>query len=105
MRVRILQRHLDDEWLDEAYVYEAQDNNLVFRYNLTWESMGSKYAGQIQAAQVTLEDLETILPHGDKMRWLEIETILDDDRDMFLEKLDERCCIPRPQPKLVPQRP
>jgi len=101
MRVRILQRKFDHEWLDDAYVYEDQAKNLVFRYNLTWESMGSKYAGQIQEAKVTLAEIETILPNGERMRWLAIETIPDDERETFLEKLDERCCIPRPQPKVV----
>jgi len=101
MRVRILQRKFDDEWLDDAYVYEDEDKNLVFHYNLTWESMGSKYAGKIKEAKVTLEKIETILPNGDSMRWLDIETIPDNKRETFLEKLDERCCIPRPQPNVV----
>jgi hypothetical protein len=101
MRVRILQRKFEDEWLADAYVYEDKDNNLIFRYNLTWESMGSKYAGKMKEAQVTLEEIETILPDGDRMRWLDIETIPDDQRETFLEQLDERCCIPRPQPNVV----
>ena len=99
MRLRRLQQ-LDevDGWYDDAYAYENEDGRVVFCYNLTWERVGVRYNKKFAEAGISLEEVETVLPlDGQTMRWLEIEVITDDQAELFLEKLDEACAIPRPR--------
>jgi len=89
------------EWL--AYALEKSDGRVVFHYNLTWEQIGSHYNGKLQETQVSLDEIETVLMPGDAAhwRWLPIEVIEAEQAEAYLEQLNERCCIPKPQPATV----
>jgi len=42
MKLRRLQRQdEDDRWYDDAYAYEDNEGQVIFRYNLTWDRVGS----------------------------------------------------------------
>ena len=99
MRLRRLQRQdKNDKWYHDAYAFETSESQVVFRYNLTWDRVGSTYNGKLQKSGVSLEEIETVLQPGDRFRWLSIEVIDDDQVETFLEELDEACAIPKPRP-------
>ena len=99
MKIRRLQRKDEhDQWYDDAYVYEDEDGQVIFHCNLTWESVGRRYYRAFKESGVPIEEIETVLSlDGQTMRWLEIEVIAADQVELFLEKLDEACAIPRPR--------
>ncbi len=98
MRVRRLQR-LDDEtrqWRDEAYAYEQSDRTARFRYNpLIWEGIGTKYNRRLKVNRTPLEQIETVILTGNRLRWLEVEEI-EGASGEIKAALDEACQIPRP---------
>ena len=101
MRVRILQitDENDDqlEWYDDAYVYEDDQGQVVFRYNLAWDRVGSKINGQLQETGISLDEIETLIPANEDLRWLPVEEVADDQAEAYLEELDHRCAIPKPR--------
>ena len=103
MKIRRLQR-LDDEanqWIDEAYAYELPDGTVRFRYNtLIWEGIGARYNRRLKADITPLEQIETVILTGDRLRWLEIEKI-DGDLEKIKVALDKACKIPGPKPVAV----
>ena len=98
MKVRRLQQSIDETtWEDHGYVYERPDGSCAFSYNtLVWGRIGSRYNAQLQETGTKLEEVETIIPTGDQLRWLDIEEI-DGDPEEIRVMLDEACQIPRPQ--------
>lgn len=99
MKLRRLQRQdKNDQWYDDAYVYEDNEGQVIFRYNLTWDRVGSTYNGKLRETGVSLEEVETVLRPGDRFRWLPIEVIEEDQVEAFLEELNEACAIPKPRP-------
>ncbi len=100
MKIRRLQRKDEnDQWYDDAYVYENKKGQLIFCCNLTWESVGRRYYKVFKQSGLAIEKVETILPlDGQIMRWLPLETIGEAQVETFLAKLDETCAIPEPQP-------
>ncbi len=95
MRFRKLQQLVaDDKWEDHCYAYDHPDGRASFRYNtLVWGRIGSDYNGMLRKTGTQLEDVHTVIPGGDKMRWLDIEEI-DGDMDEIKIALDEICAIP-----------
>ena len=77
MKIRRLQRRDENnQWYGDAYVYENDEGQIIFRYNLTWESVGARYNKKFKETGVSLEDIETIMPlDGQTMRWLPIEVV------------------------------
>jgi len=99
MRVRRLQSLDDDntQWLDEAYAYEQPDGPVRFRCNpMVWEGIGARYNRTLKAQNTSLEQIETVIPTGERLQWLEIEEIAGDPAEIKA-RLDEVCQIPRPQ--------
>lgn len=70
---------------------------MIFRYNLTWEQVGSIYNGKLEETGVSLEEIETVIMSGDEWRWLPIEVVAEEEAASFLETLDEACAIPKPR--------
>lgn len=102
MRIRILQRLNEDQtWYDDAYSYEDEAGQVVFRYNLTWERIGDDYAAHIEENSITLEALETVIPPHANLRWSSISIIDNDKAESHLDQLDKACGIPYPRPKKV----
>lgn len=98
MRLRQLQRQNEEgQWFDDAYAFEDNSGQVIFRYNLTWGRVGARCNGQIREAGISLEDIETVIPPGEGLRWLPIEVIADEAVEAFLTNLDERCGIPKPR--------
>jgi len=100
MRVRILQaRDEDGRWSDEAYAQEKDEGEVIFKYNLAWDRVGSYYNGKLQESGVRLEEIETVIePNNEALRWLPVEVVADEAAEAFLEELDKRCYIPKPRP-------
>jgi hypothetical protein len=98
VKVRRLQQLLDDgQWEDHGYTYEREDGRASFRYNtLVWGRIGARYNVQLRESWSKLEDVHTVIPTGDQLRWLEIEEI-DGEPEELKATLDEACKIPRPQ--------
>ena len=99
MRVRRLQSLDDDntQWLDEAYAYEQSDGKVRFRYNpMVWEGIGARHNRTLKAQGTLLETIETVIPTGPRLRWLDIEAI-EGEPEAIKAALDEACKIPRPQ--------
>jgi len=97
MRLRRLQFIEDGQWYEDAYAYEDEAGNTVFRYStLTWGRVGARYNKKVKEAGVSLENVHTVIPCGDKMRWLDVE-IIEEDVEAYLEALDEACYIPKPR--------
>jgi len=98
MRVRRLQR-LDDEtpqWIDEAYAYEQSDGAVRFRYNpIIWEGIGARYNRKLKMNNTPLQQIETVILTGNRLRWLEVEEI-EGSSEEIKAALDEACQIPRP---------
>lgn len=90
--------HEDEEgqWYDDAYAYEDSAGKVIFRYNLTWERLGSTYYGRIRDAGISLEEVDPVILPSDGLRWLPIEIIAEQNAKSFLEVLDEACAIPKP---------
>jgi hypothetical protein len=98
MKLRRLQRQdKQDRWYDDAYAFEDSEGQVIFRYNLTWDRVGSIYNGKLQESGVSLAEIETVLQPGDRFRWLPLEVIEEDEVETFLEALDEACAIPKPR--------
>lgn len=98
MRVRRLQRKDEEgQWYDDAYAYEDSAGKVIFRYNLTWERLGSTYNGKIREAGISLEEVDSVILPGDGLCWLSIELIAEQNSKSFLEVLDEACAIPKPR--------
>lgn len=98
MKVRKLQRKDEDGvWFDDAYAFENEEGNIIFRYNLAWGRVGANYNRKLRQQPVPLEQIETIIPTGDELHWLPVETVPDEAVKAFLEKLDETCAIPKPR--------
>lgn len=87
----------DGQWYDDAYAFENDAGQVVFRYNLTWEQVGSIYNGKLQETDVSLEEIETVIMPGDEWRWLPIEVVAKEEAASFLKALDEICDIPKPR--------
>ena len=102
MRIKQLQRLNDnDEWVSDAYVYENETGQLVFRYNvLTWGRVGSNLNGQLQKAGTSLDDVETIIKASKRQRWLPIE-VLEGTLEECLIRQDEVCGIPQSKQRIV----
>jgi hypothetical protein len=99
MRVRRLQSLADDDqqWLDEAYAYEKPDGTVRFRCNpMVWEGVGVRHNRTLKDHATPLEQIETVILTGQRLRWLEIEEI-DGEPEEIKATLDEACQIPRPQ--------
>lgn len=103
MKLRRLQR-LDEQaqWYDDAYAVEDHSGRITFHYNLTWDRVGSTYNRKLQESAVALEAIETVLPLGERLRWLPVEIIAEKEADAFLELLDTRCAIPKPRSIALP---
>lgn len=95
MKIRRLQRQDDGTWYDDAYAMEEPPGRVIFRYNLTWERLGSHYNQQIRQQQTSLETIERLIHNGPNVRWLAIETISSADVSTYLAKLDQACGIPQ----------
>jgi hypothetical protein len=95
MRLRKLQQLVaDNEWEDHGYVYELEDSRCAFRFNpLVWESTGSRLSARLYQSGTKLEDVETIIPAGKQLRWLDIEEI-EGEPEKIKAVLDEACKIP-----------
>jgi hypothetical protein len=57
---------------------------------------GAEYNAKLAKAGTRLEEVHTVIPTGERLRWLEIEEIEGDPEDIKAD-LDEACKIPRPQ--------
>ncbi len=98
MKLRRLQRQNEnDQWYDDAYAYEDSQGRVIFRYNLTWDRIGSTYNGKLQESGVAIESIETILQPGDRFRWLPLELIPTEAAPRVLAELDDACAIPKPR--------
>ena len=98
MKIRRLQSLADDNqhWLDEAYAYEKPDRTVRFRYNpMVWEGIGPRHNRTLKAQSTPLEQIETVILTGERLRWLDIEEI-EGDSEAIKAALDEACHIPRP---------
>ncbi|MCI0528049.1 MAG: hypothetical protein L0Y56_11490 [Nitrospira sp.] len=103
MRVRRLQSLADDDqqWLDEAYVYEKPDGSVRFRYNpMVWEGIGPRHNRTLKAQGTPLEIVETVILTGDRLRWLDIEEI-EGDPEEIKTRLNEACGFPKPEPAAI----
>ena len=103
MRIRRLQSLGDDDqyWVDEAYAYETPDRTVRFRCNpMVWEGIGARHNRTLKAHGTPLEQIETVILTGDRLRWLEIEEI-DDDPEEAIAHLDKVCNIPWLKPAPV----
>jgi len=100
MKIRRLQRlNGQQEWEDHGYVYEREEGRCAFRFNpLVWGSTGSRLSGRLYESGTSLEDVQQIIPAGQRLRWQEIEEI-EGEPEEIKARLDEACQIPRPQPK------
>ena len=96
MKVRKLQR-LDEAgvWFDDAYAYEDKQGQTIFRYNLAWGRVGARHNRALRQQQTPLEQIETIIPPGEGLRWLPLETIPAEEVPAFLAHLNEACAIPQ----------
>ncbi len=103
MKVRKLQQLNDDQvWVDDAYAYEDDQEGVEFRYNtLTWGRVGASLNRKIQKENISLEDIETIIPPDEEVRWLPIEIISDEEINDVIAALDETCKLPKPRPILI----
>jgi hypothetical protein len=97
MRFRRLQQLVaDNEWEDHGYVYELEEGRCTFRFNpLVWESTGSRLSARLYESSAKLEDVETVIPSGERLRWLDIEEI-EGEPEKIKAALDEACKIPKP---------
>ena len=103
MRLRKLQILDEDDntWTDEAYALEDDTGQVEFRYNtLTWGRVGASLNQRLQKENISLEDIQTVIPSANEARWLEIEEINGDWAEIKA-MLDETCNIPRPKPVSV----
>ena len=99
MKIRILQaKDKDGQWYDDAYAFEDTHSEVVFRYNLTWENIGSYYNSKLQETGISLDEIDTVINPGDKMSWLPVTEIADDQVEAYLEAINEKCAIPKPGP-------
>ena len=99
MKLRKLQRKNEENvWFDDAYAFEDSKGQTVFCYNLSWGQVGANYNKQILERKVLLEKIETTIPEGEELRWLAIEIVVDENAQIYLDKLNDICCIPKPRP-------
>lgn len=97
MRLRKLQQLVaDNHWEDHGYVYELEDGRCAFRFNpLVWESTGSRLSTRLYESGAKLEEVQTVIPSGERLRWLNIEEI-EGEPEKIKAALDEACKIPKP---------
>ncbi len=98
MKFRKLQQmNEQDQWEDHGYAYERDDGRASFRYNnLVWGQIGARFNVQLREAKTKLEDVPQVIPATKRLRWLEIEEI-DGDPKEIKATLDEACKFPKPQ--------
>jgi hypothetical protein len=98
MKVRRLQRlNGQQQWEDHGYALEREDGQCLFRFNtLVWGRIGGEYNTKLKKAGAKLEDVHTIIPATQRLRWLEIEEI-EGDPEEIKAALDDECKIPRPE--------
>lgn len=98
MKIRKLQQlHQGQPWEDHGYAFEREDGQCLFRFNtLVWGRIGAEYNAKLVKEGIRLEEVHTIIPTGERLRWLDIEEI-DGDPEEIRVILDEACQIPRPQ--------
>ncbi len=100
--IRIRRLELQDEtgvWHPEAYIIENDAGGIELRYPLSWDVIGSKYYGAIQASGLPMEQVEQILS-GTRLRWLPVETVAF-DFEQATELLDPQFHIPRLKKKIA----
>jgi hypothetical protein len=97
MKVRRLQELNDQQqWEDHGYAFEREDGQCLFRFNtLVWGRIGADYNAKLKKTGIKLEDVHTVIPANQRLRWLEIEEI-EGKPEEIRAALDERCKIPRP---------
>lgn len=97
MRLRKLQQLVaDNEWEDHGYVYELEDGRCAFRFNpLVWESTGSRLSARLYESSAKLEEVQTVIPSGERLRWLDTEEI-EGEPEEIKAALDKACKIPGP---------
>ena len=97
MKIRKLQqRHQGHPWEDHGYAFEREDGQCLFRFNtLVWGRVGAEYNAKLVKEGTRLEEVHTVIPTGEQLRWLEIEEI-NGDPEEIMARLDEACQIPRP---------
>jgi hypothetical protein len=98
MKVRKLQRlNNAQQWEDHGYAFEYENGQCLFRFNtLVWGRIGAEYNATMKKNGTTLEEVETVVLIGERLRWLDIEEIEGDPEEVKAE-LDEACKIPKPQ--------
>ena len=90
MRIRKLQL-LDNRkgWFDDAYAYENDANQVIFRYSFGWGRMGAFYNGQLKKFGASLENIESVIHPTQGLRWLPIEEVDDHQVDDYLADFNE----------------
>ena len=75
----------------------------MFAYNVvSWGRVGAELNDKLQESKISLEEIETIISIGDRLRWLPIEIIQDTTIKSYLTQLDELCGFPKVQHKIRP---
>jgi hypothetical protein len=84
------------QWEDHGYAFEREDGQCLFRFNtLVWGRIGAEYNAKLKKTGIKLEDVHTVIPATQRLRWLEIEEIEGKPEEIRVA-LDEACKIPRP---------
>jgi hypothetical protein len=96
MKVRRLQELNDQQqWEDHGYAFESGDGYCLFRFNtLVWGRIGAEYNARLRKTGAKLEEVHTVIPATQRLRWLEVEEI-EGEPEEIRAALDEACHIPR----------
>lgn len=105
MKVRRLQElNSQQQWTDHGYAFEGEDGHCLFRFNtLVWGRIGAEYNARLKKAGTKLKDVHTVIPIGERLRWLEIEEI-EGNAEEIRAALDEACGIPKLQRVSIARR-
>ena len=76
-------------WYTDAYAIEDEHRQVLLRYPLSWEHLGSDYNAQIRKLELSLEQLEMLLK-GPQLRWLAVESLALDFAHA-IKQLDREC--------------
>lgn len=76
-------------WYTDAYAVEDEQGQVLLRYPLSWEHLGSDYNARIRERKLSLEQLENLLK-GPRLRWLAVESLALDFAHA-VEQLDREC--------------